>query len=103
MYWALALGLGAPSVQKRTSKGARHDHLSFHRRLERKWTRRIDHIPTITGNATPPRDPNDDEDEDEEDEEEERQDEPAIVREPDCLGMCPKHWREYRCHPDPPR
>jgi len=44
--------------------------VEFHRRLERKWARRIDHIPTVTGNATPPRDPNDDDDyEDEEDEE----------------------------------
>jgi hypothetical protein len=57
--------------------------VEFQRRLEQKWARRIDHIPTVTGNATPPRDPNDDEDEDEEDEEEERQDEPAVVREPE--------------------
>jgi hypothetical protein len=58
--------------------------VEFHRRLERKWARRIDHIPTVTGNATPPLDPNDDEDEDEEDEEDEdRHEDPAVVREPD--------------------
>ena len=58
--------------------------VEFHRRLERKWARRIDHIPTVTGNATPPLDPNDDEDEDEEDkEDEDRHEDPAVVREPD--------------------
>jgi hypothetical protein len=58
--------------------------VEFHRRLERKWARRIDHIPTVTGNATPPLDPNDDEDEDEEDEEDEdRHEDPAVVRKPD--------------------
>jgi len=54
----------------------------FHRRLEQKWTSRIDQI--VTGNATPPRDPNDDDDDEDEDEEDEdRSDEPAVVREPD--------------------
>jgi hypothetical protein len=52
--------------------------------LERKWARRIDQIVTVTGQATPPRDPNDDDDDEDEDEEDEEQrDEPAVVREPD--------------------
>ena len=39
---------------------------------------------TVTGNATPPRDPSDDDDyEDEDKENEDRSDEPAVVREPD--------------------
>ena len=39
---------------------------------------------TVTGNAIPPRDPNDDDDyEDEDKENEDRSDEPAVVREPD--------------------
>jgi hypothetical protein len=37
---------------------------------------------TITGNAMPPRDPNDDDDDEEEDEEDEDL-EPPVVREPD--------------------
>jgi hypothetical protein len=54
--------------------------LEFHRRLERKWARRIDQILTVA----PPRDPNDDDDNEDEDEEDEDQgDEPAVVREPD--------------------
>ena len=54
----------------------------FHRRLEQKWASRIGQI--VTGNATPPRDPNDDDDDEDEDEEDEdRSDEPAVVREPD--------------------
>src|SRR5262249_49862439 len=58
--------------------------VEFHRRLEQKWASRIDQILTVTGKASPPRDPNDDEDEEEEEEEdEERPDEPAVVREPD--------------------
>jgi hypothetical protein len=58
--------------------------VEFHRRLEQKWTSRIDQILPVTGKASPPRVPNDDEDEEEEDEEdEERSDEPAVVREPD--------------------
>ena len=58
--------------------------VEFHRRLEQKWTSRIDQILAVTGKASPPRDPNDDEDEEEEEEEdEERPDEPAVVREPD--------------------
>ena len=61
--------------------------VEFHRRLEQKWTSRIDQILSVAGKASPPRDSNDDEDEevaDEEDEEdEERPDEPAVVREPD--------------------
>jgi hypothetical protein len=59
--------------------------IEFYRRLEQKWARRIDQSLTVTGNATPPRDPNDDDDdEDEDDEEDEDQpDEPAVVREPD--------------------
>ena len=45
---------------------------------------RIDQILTVTGNATPPRDPNDDDDDEHEDEEDEDlPDEPAVVREPD--------------------
>ena len=44
----------------------------------------IDQILTVTGNATPPRDPSDDDDyEDEDKENEDRSDEPAVVREPD--------------------
>jgi len=58
--------------------------VEFHRRLEQKWTSRIDQILTVAGKASPPRDLNDDEDEEEEDEEDEkRPDEPAVVREPD--------------------
>ena len=34
--------------------------VEFRRRLEQKWATRIDQILTVTGNATPPRDPNDD-------------------------------------------
>jgi hypothetical protein len=60
--------------------------VEFHRRLEQKWTSRIDQILPVTGKASPPRVPNDDEDEEKEDEEdeehEERSDEPAVVREP---------------------
>jgi len=60
--------------------------LEFHRRLEQKWASRIDQI--VTGNAAPPRDPNDDDDdedgdEDEDEEDKDRSDEPAVVREPD--------------------
>jgi hypothetical protein len=36
--------------------------VEFQRRLEQKWARRIDQIIAVTGNATPPRDPNDDDD-----------------------------------------
>jgi hypothetical protein len=36
--------------------------VEFQRRLEQKWTRRIDQIIAVTGSATPPRDPNDDDD-----------------------------------------
>ena len=58
--------------------------VEFHRRLERKWARRIDQIVTAAGHATPPRDPNDDDDDEDESEEDEDQgDEPAVVREPD--------------------
>jgi hypothetical protein len=60
--------------------------VEFHRRLDQKWTSRIDQILSVTGNASPPRDPNDDEDDEEEDEDEEdeeRPDEPAVVRELD--------------------
>jgi hypothetical protein len=58
--------------------------VEFQRRLEQKWARRIDEIIAVTGNATPPRDPNDDDDEDEEEEEDEdRSKEPPVVREPD--------------------
>ena len=58
--------------------------VEFHRRLEQKWATRIDQILTVTGYATPPRDPNDDDDyEDEDKENEDRSDEPAVVREPD--------------------
>lgn len=39
-------------------------------------------LSAITGNAMPPRDPDDEEDE-EEDEEDDRADEPPVVREPD--------------------
>jgi hypothetical protein len=39
----------------------------------------IDQILAVTGNATPPLDPNDHEDEEDED----QPDEPAVVREPD--------------------
>jgi hypothetical protein len=52
--------------------------------LEQKWATRIDQILTVTGNATPPRDPNDDDDyEDEDEEDDDRSDEPAVVREPE--------------------
>ena len=58
--------------------------LEFHRRLEQKWARRIDQIIAVTGNATPPRVPNDDDDDEHEDEEDgDLPDEPAVVREPD--------------------
>jgi hypothetical protein len=43
-------------------------------------------IAIMSGNAIPPRDPNDDDDEDEdedEDDEEDGDDDPAVVREPD--------------------
>ena len=51
-------------------------------------TRLIDWSPfVITGNAMPPRDPDEDEedeeDEEEDEEEEDRADEPPVVREPD--------------------
>jgi hypothetical protein len=36
--------------------------VEFQRRLEQKWARRIDQIIAVTGNAPPPRDPNDDDD-----------------------------------------
>jgi hypothetical protein len=59
------------------------DAVEFHRRLEQKCATRIDQIHTVTGDATPPRDPNDDDDyEDEDKENEDRSDEPAVVREP---------------------
>jgi hypothetical protein len=58
--------------------------VEFHRRLEQKWESRIEQILTVTGNATPPRDPNDEDDyKDEDKENEDRSDEPAVVREPD--------------------
>jgi hypothetical protein len=58
--------------------------VEFHRRLEQKWTSRIDQILGVTGKASPPRDPNDDDDDEVEDEEnEDLPDEPAVVREPD--------------------
>jgi hypothetical protein len=60
--------------------------VEFHRRLEQNWASRIDQILTVTGNTTPPRDPNDDddyEDEDEDEKDKDRRDEPAVVREPD--------------------
>ena len=58
--------------------------VEFHRRLEQKWATLIDQILTVTGNAAPPRDPNDEDDyEDEDKENEDRSDEPAVVREPD--------------------
>ena len=41
--------------------------VEFQRRLEQKWARRIDQIMAVTGNATPPRDPNDDDDYEDED------------------------------------
>ena len=49
-------------------------------------TSELDQILTLTGNATPPRDPNDDddcedEDKDKDEENEDRSDEPAVVRE----------------------
>jgi hypothetical protein len=41
-------------------------------------------VVTISGNTTPPRDPEDDEEDDlEGEDEDERQDEPAVIREPD--------------------
>jgi hypothetical protein len=43
--------------------------VEFHRRLDQKWTSRIDQILNVTVKASPPRDPNVDEEEDEEDEE----------------------------------
>src|SRR5262249_1676214 len=78
-----ARNLIAPSLQKRTSKGARHDHLS-HRvsqtfgaevgRSHRADTHR--HV-----RRAPPRDPtNDDEDEDEDEEDEDQPDQPAVAR-----------------------
>ena len=58
--------------------------VEFHRRLEQKWATRTRPDSTVTGNATPPRDPSDDDDyEDEDKENEDRSDEPAVVREPD--------------------
>jgi hypothetical protein len=58
--------------------------VEFHRRLEQKRATRIDQFLTVTGNAIPPREPNDDDEEDEEDEEDEVQpDEPAVIRKPD--------------------
>jgi hypothetical protein len=42
------------------------------------WSRFV-----ITGNAVPPRDPEEEEDEDEDEEEEDNADEPPVVREPD--------------------
>jgi hypothetical protein len=58
--------------------------VEFQRRLEQKWARRIDQIIAVTGNATPPRDPNDDDDDENEDEEvKDQPSEPAVVREPD--------------------
>jgi hypothetical protein len=42
-------------------------------------------FPVVTGNMSPPRDPNDDDDDDDEDEDgdAESDDEPAVIREPD--------------------
>jgi hypothetical protein len=57
--------------------------IEFHRRLEQKWVRRMTKFLTVTGNATPPRDPNDDDDYEDEEEGRRRPDEPAVVREPD--------------------
>jgi hypothetical protein len=81
-----AKNLTGPSLQNKPQN--EHDMtiypIEYHRRLEQKWARRIDQILTVTGNATPPREPNDDDDyEDEEEEDEDQPDEPAVVREPD--------------------
>src|SRR5262249_9053866 len=58
--------------------------VEFHRRLEQKWASRIDQTLTVTGKASPPRDPNDDEDEATEDEEDEHlPGDPAAARQPD--------------------
>ena len=57
--------------------------VEFHKRVEQKWTTRIDHFLTVTGSAIPPRDPNDDDEEGEDEEDEDQPDEPAVVREPD--------------------
>jgi hypothetical protein len=85
MYWALALGEEPEDARPSKHTSKEHDMtiypVEFHRRLEQKWTSRIDQILTVTGKASPPRDPNNDEDEEEE--HEERPDEPAVVREPD--------------------
>src|SRR5262249_30991995 len=88
MYWALAPQRTYPQPALKTNLKNEHDMtiypLEFHRRLEQKWARRIDQILTVTGNATPPREPNDDDDyEDEEEEDEDQPDEPAVLREPD--------------------
>jgi hypothetical protein len=86
MYWALALGEEPDRVQRSKTNVKRGTTYpaEFHRRLEQKWARRINQILTVTGNATPPRDPNDDDDyEDEDEEDEDQADEPAVVREPD--------------------
>ena len=47
--------------------------VEFHRRLEQKWATRIDQILTVTGNATPPRDPNDDGDYEDEDKDKDKE------------------------------
>ena len=41
--------------------------------MEQKWARRIDQIIAVTGNATPPRDPNDGDDYEDEDQEDKGQ------------------------------
>jgi hypothetical protein len=56
--------------------------IEFHRRLEQKWVRRMTRFLTVTGNATPPRDPNDDDDY----EDEERKDEEGPTNRRSCAN-----------------
>jgi hypothetical protein len=91
MYWALALGeerhrAQPPKPNVKKERDMTIYPVEFQRRLEQKWARRIDEIIAVTGNATPPRDPNADddyEDDREDEEDEESDDEPPLVREPE--------------------
>ena len=69
-------GLVGPEASK-TERQKEHDMtiypVEFQRRLEQKWARRIDQVIAVTGNATPPRDPNDDDDYEDEDEDDKGQ------------------------------
>ena len=74
---ALALGRNVIASSLKTEPQKEHDMtiypVEFQRRLEQKWARRIGQIIAVTGNATPPRDPNDGDDYEDEDQEDKGQ------------------------------